>query len=159
MATAAAGILAPDRADTGMLNRMFVAVLALSGVLVSVYLTLYSFGMIGDLACGSGGCQTVQNSPWARLLGVPVALIGLVGYAVLFITALLGVQPRFAANTAVPVVLCAGAVIGIAFSAYLTYLEAYVIHAWCQWCVVSAAIAALIFAATLPEFRRLRRGT
>jgi hypothetical protein len=53
-------------------------------------------------------------------------------------------------------VLAGGATIGLLFSAYLTYLEAFVIHAWCRWCIASAVLAVLIFIFTLPEFRRLR---
>jgi uncharacterized membrane protein len=99
----------------------------------------------------------VQNSPWARFMGVPVALIGLAGYGMLLVTALIGLQPAFAGSRAVSAILVAGAAGGAAFSAYLTYLEAYVIHAWCRWCVVSAAIVAAIVLAAIPEFRNLRR--
>lgn len=146
-------------AATGMVrpNRMAIAILALTGLLVSTYLSLYSFGLIGDIACGAGGCQVVQNSPWAVFLGVPVPLIGWVGYGVLFVVALLGLQPRFENMPAVPLLLIGGAGIGLAFSAYLTYLEAFVIHAWCRWCVVSATLAVVIFLSTLPEIRHLRR--
>ena len=52
-----------------------------------------------------------------------------------------------------------GGVIGLGFSGYLTYLEAYVINAWCQWCVSSAVIMVLAFFACLPELRRLRGGS
>jgi uncharacterized membrane protein len=71
--------------------------------------------------------------------------------------ALLGLQPRFENGRVVPLLLVAGAGIGLAFSAYLTYLEAFVIHAWCRWCIVSATLAVLIFLASLPEIRQLRR--
>jgi uncharacterized membrane protein len=87
-----------------------------------------------------------------------VAIIGLAGYGALFATALIGLQSGFGTARAVPIVLAGGAVGGLAFSAYLTYLEAFVIHAWCQWCVVSAALAVLVFILALPEFRRLRSG-
>jgi uncharacterized membrane protein len=137
-------------------NRMAIAVLALIGVLISAYMAAYSFGFIGDVACGAGGCLIVQNSPWARFLGVPVGLIGLLGYGALLVAALLGLQPRFAAGRGVPLVLLGGASIGLAFSAYLTYLEAFVIHAWCRWCVASAVLAGLLFLFALPEYRRLR---
>lgn len=148
----------PASADVGAVNRMSIAVLALAGLLLSTYMTLYAFGVIGDLTCGvGGGCETVQHSSWARLFGVPVALIGVGGYGALFVAALLGLQPRFAARPAVPRVLLGGAILGLTFTAYLTYLEAFVIHAWCRWCLVSAGIAVLIFLAALPELRQLRR--
>ncbi|HEX6133249.1 MAG TPA: vitamin K epoxide reductase family protein [Longimicrobiales bacterium] len=139
-----------------MVNRMGVALLALIGVLVSAYMAAYTFGMVGSIVCGTGGCETVQNSPWAVFLGVPVPIIGLVGYGALLAAALLGLQPRFEDDRRVALVLIAGAVIGLVFTGYLTYLEAAVIHAWCRWCIVSAVLATLIFVFTLPELRRLR---
>jgi uncharacterized membrane protein len=139
-----------------MVNRMAVALLALIGLLISAYMTAYKFGLLGTIVCGTGGCETVQNSPWAVFAGVPVPVIGLLGYGALLVAALLGVQPRFMDDRRVALVLIAGASIGILFSAYLTWLEAAVIHAWCQWCIVSAILAMLIFIFTLPEFRRAR---
>lgn len=135
---------------------MGIALFALVGVLISAYMTAYKFGMIGTIACGAGGCEVVQNSPWAVFLGVPVPIIGLIGYGLLVLTALLGLQPRFADDRRIPLLLIAAAVIGAAFSAYLTYLEASVIHAWCRWCIISAILAGLILLFTLPELGRLR---
>lgn len=139
------------------LNRMFVAVLALVGVLISTYMLLYHLGLIGTIACGTGGCQTVQNSPWASFLTVPVPLIGLLGYGLLFGTALLGTSDSFYTDRRIAVVLVTGALVGVGFSLYLTYLEMYVIHAWCRWCIASAIIAGLLFVAVIPEFARMRR--
>lgn len=139
-----------------MLNRMGIALLALAGVLVSVYMTAYKLGLVGSLVCGAGGCETVQNSPWAVFMGVPVPYIGLIGYGALFVIALLGIQPRLEDDRRIPLLLIAAAVTGAAFSAYLTYLEASVIHAWCRWCIVSAILAGLILVLALPEFRRVR---
>jgi uncharacterized membrane protein len=139
-----------------MLNRMGIALLALVGVLISAYMTAYKLGMLGSIMCGTGGCETVQNSPWSVFLGVPVPVIGLIGYGLLFGAALLGIQPRFEYDRRVPLVLIGGALIGAAFSAYLTWLEVSVIHAWCRWCVVSAILAGLILLLALPELGRLR---
>jgi uncharacterized membrane protein len=140
----------------GMLNRMAIAVLALIGWLVSAYMGAYSFVLTGDIICGSGGCNIVQDSPWARLYGVPVPALGLAGYAALLVAAIAGLQPALLASRTVSLILVAAATIGLGFSAYFTYLEAFVIHAWCRWCVASAVVTVLIFLFTLPEFRRLR---
>ena len=59
-----------------MIYRMGAALTSLLGLFVSAYLYLYKIGRIGTLACGSGGCETVQSSSWSRFLGVDVALIG-----------------------------------------------------------------------------------
>ena len=139
-----------------MTNRMAIALLALIGVLVSAYMAAYKFGWLGAIACGTGACETVQLSPWSVLFGVPVPVYGLVGYGALLVVALLGLQPAFADNRWIPLLLFAGAALGFLFSAYLSYLELYEIHAWCRWCIGSAVIATLIFGFSLPEARRLR---
>ena len=73
-----------------MTNRLALALLALAGLFISGYLWLYKLGKIGTIACGTGGCETVQLSPQSRFLGVEVALIGVLGYAALLVLALLG---------------------------------------------------------------------
>jgi uncharacterized membrane protein len=147
---------APGAVDGSMFNRMAIAVLALIGVLISTYMTAYKFGALGDIVCGTGGCQMVQNSPWAVFMGLPVPVIGLAGYGALMVIAMAGLQPSLARQRAVPALIAAGATVGLAFSAYLTYLEAFVIHAWCRWCIGSAVLAVLIFLFAIPEFRRMR---
>lgn len=138
-------------------NRMLIAVIALVGLLISLYLTLHKYGVIGTLACGVGSCDTVQSSPWAVFFGVPVPVIGLVGYALLLGVALFGLQPDRVNSRGVGMTLFLLADGALIFTLYLTYLEAFVIHAWCRWCLASAALIALIWIATLPELFRLRR--
>jgi len=129
------------------------ALLCLAGLFISTYLYLFKIGKIGTLVCGTGGCETVQLSPQSRFLGVEVALIGVLGYAVLLGLALLALQPRFAGPTW-PVralaLLSGGAVL---FSAYLTALELFVIHAICRYCVASALIILVSFVLALREVR------
>ena len=146
-----------DDAVDAPANRMVIAVFALIGVLISTYMLLYHMGVIGGILCGTGGCETVQNSPWAKFMGIPVPLIGLVGYGALMGVALAGMQPRFVHDPTIAAALLIAAVGGAAFSIYLSYLEQFVIHAWCRWCIGSAAIAFFILGAALPEMRRLRR--
>ncbi|MGQ0814756.1 MAG: vitamin K epoxide reductase family protein [Gemmatimonadota bacterium] len=137
------------------LNRMIIAVLALVGVLMSAYLTLHKFGVIGTLACGTGSCETVQASPWAVFMGVPVPVLGLVGYALLLAVALVGLYPG--RSKAVPILLLVLATGAFGFTLYLTYLEAFVINAWCRWCIVSAALVTLVWLCALAELPALLR--
>lgn len=139
------------------MNRMVIAILALIGVLVSVYLTLHKYGVIGTLACGAGSCETVQASKWAVFMGVPVPVLGLVGYALVLGTALVGLAKPGSRAVALALLVLAGG--ALAFTLYLTYLEAFVIHAWCRWCIASAAITLLISIASLAELPRLRRAS
>jgi len=112
-------------------------VLALVGVGIAGYLVYVHYAHAKVICSISHGCETVQKSKYAKLGGVPVALIGLGGYvailASLFVRGELG---RLAG---------AGmALIGVGFSGWLTYLEADRIHAWCQWCVGSAIVMTLL---------------
>jgi uncharacterized membrane protein len=119
-----------------------LAVLALVGLLLSAYLTwTHLRGVAPVCVGGSGGCETVQTSRYSEILGVPVAVLGLAGYAGLLFSTLL---PREGAVFFGLFV----ALVGVLFSGYLTWLELFVIRAVCQWCVVSAAlmVGSLIFA-------------
>jgi uncharacterized membrane protein len=123
-------------------RRIVLGVLAVVGFLISAYLSWVHFmGVAPVCVGGSGGCETVQTSSYATIFGVPVAVLGLVGYGGLLFSALLrgevGVYLGFLV-----------ALVGVLFSAYLTYLELFVIHAICEWCVASAAlmVAALVCA-------------
>jgi uncharacterized membrane protein len=141
-----------------MLYRMTAALLSLAGLFVSAYLYLYKIGRIGGLACGTGGCETVQLSPWSRFAGVEVSLIGLIGYAGLLVVSLIALQPAWARRPGPATVMAALAGAGVLFTAYLTFLELFVIHAICRWCVGSAIIILAIFVVTLMDRQRLVPG-
>ena len=135
---------------------MVVAVLSLVGALVSLYLWLWKIGWVGPVACGSdGGCQTVQFSDLAVLFGIPVAAYGFVGYSMLLVASMLGLQETWLRRREVTQALTVLSGAGVAFTAYLTYLEAFVLHAWCRWCLGSAAIIVAIFVTSLLGLRRL----
>ena len=140
-----------------MIYRMSAALLSLAGLFLSAYLYLYKIGRIGTLACGAGGCETVQQSQWSRFAGLEVSLIGLVGYAGLLLVSLAALQPSVVARPWPIRLLVALAGLGVAFTAYLTYLELFVIHAICRWCVGSAAIIIAIWIVALLDWRKLSR--
>lgn len=143
----------PPRPPPG--NRMVLAILALLGLLVSLYMLSYALGLTGSVICGIGDCEKVQTSPYSHMAGFPVAAVGVLGYLVLLAVSLVGLQPSASGSRVISALLLVGGLLGIAFSAYLTYLEGFVIHAWCQWCVSSALIMLLAFLAALPELPRL----
>jgi len=131
---------------------MIVATLALAGIFVSLYLLLYKLGIIGELSCSIGSCETVNSSKWATFLGMPVAAWGVAWYVAMFILAIVSTGERFADSLAVSATLLGVATTGLLFSAYLTYLELFQIHAICQWCVVSAIIVTIIFGFTIADY-------
>jgi len=118
--------------------RVALLAVAAAGVPVAGYLTWVHYAGLQPLCVGGGGgCERVQSSAYAKLGGVPVAVLGLGGYLAILAAAL---APGELARLAT-----AGlALVGAAFSAYLTYLELFVIDAICQWCVASAVLMALL---------------
>jgi uncharacterized membrane protein len=140
-----------------MSKRMAIAVLALLGAFIGLYLTLYKLGVIGTLACSTiGNCETVQLSRWSTLLGLPVATWG-VGYWVSVLAiAIAGLQERWVDSPALGFALLLLTGWGLLFSAWLTYLELFVIHAICIWCVTSAVLATVVFVLAFLDWRETR---
>ena len=136
---------------------MIVAALALAGIFIGLYLTLFKLGIIGQLSCSVGSCETVNTSRWAVFLGFPVAAWGVLFYAAAFVVALAGTLERFESALIVSWLLTGWSAIGLLFSAWLTYLELAVIHAICIWCVVSAILVTAIFAISVADLRERRR--
>jgi uncharacterized membrane protein len=136
-----------------MTKRMIVAMLALAGIFVALYLLLYKLGMIGHLSCSVGSCETVNTSKWAKFMGAPVAGWGVAYYVGLFILAIVGTSERFVDSVGFSKLLAIVAATGFVFSLWLTYLELFQIHAICQWCVISAIIVTIIFFVSLADLR------
>jgi uncharacterized membrane protein len=115
-----------------------IAVLAAVGAVIAGYLTYVHYADVKVICvAGGGGCAKVQSSVYAKLAGVPVALLGLIGYLMLLASlAVRGEAGRFAGALI--------ALTGFAFSVYLTYREIFTIKAICQWCVASAVVMTVL---------------
>jgi uncharacterized membrane protein len=116
--------------------RIAIGVLAVAGLAVAGYLTYARYAHV-TLVCSTGGCETVQHSRYAVVAGVPVAVLGFVGYAVLLVTA--GLPQAWAAAVG-----AGAALAGLVFAVYLLVVQVAVIDAICQWCVASDVILAAI---------------
>ena len=127
--------------------RAAIGLVALAGAAVAAYL-VYARYTHTPIACTTGGCETVQHSKYARLAGVPVAVLGLAAYLAIFATAL-SVRVEAAAVGA------AIALGGLAFAIYLIVIQVAVIDAICQWCLASDAILAVLALLSLERLRRL----
>ena len=136
---------------------MIVAALALAGIFIGTYLTLFKLGIIGNLSCSVGSCETVNTSKWAVFLGFPVAAWGVLFYVAVFALALAGTTARFEESPLVSWLLAGWSTVGLLFSAWLTYLELAVIHAICIWCVISAVLVTVIFVLSVADLRRAQR--
>ena len=142
-----------------MSKRMVLAALALVGVCLSTYLTLFKLGVIGRLACSVGHCETVNTSRWAVMFGIPIAGWGLAFYVSLFVVALVGISDRFADAVWVSKLLVVMTGWGVLFSAWLTYLELFVIRAVCVWCVTSAVLVVVTFMLSVMDWRESGRAS
>jgi uncharacterized membrane protein len=118
--------------------RIAAAAIAIAGIGVATYITVADSGG-GAPACVAGGhgCATVAKSHYSHIAGINVAVFGIVGYVLLLAAAVTpGDAGRFGGLML--------SLVGFGFSAYLTYLELFVIHAICQWCVTSAVLMAVL---------------
>jgi len=122
--------------------------LTLLGLGVATYLTIAHYSGGTTICPLHGGCETVQHSKYSVLAGVPVALIGLIGY-VLILGVLL--VPSTENTRLITVLLTVG---GFGFSVYLTGRELFSIHAICPWCVSSAIIMTILACLSIWRFLR-----
>src|SRR6202171_943035 len=137
---------------TGRSLRTTMVAVTVLGLGVASYLTYIHYAGIKPL-CGrnGGGCEIVQTSEYSKLAGVPVALIGLIGYIAILGSLLAPEAERSRFATV------AFTVVGFGFSAYLTYRELFSIHHICEWCVSSAVIVTVLMC--LATWRFLRGDT
>ena len=133
-----------------------MALVSLLGLLLGAYLTLYKIGVIGTLACNVGSCETVQMSKWATFLGLPVATWGVGFYLLMFALSIAGLQQRFESSRGLSLAMLLLTTWGVIFTAWLNYLEAFVIHAWCEFCLGSAAMVVVLFGLAVLEWRETR---
>lgn len=127
--------------------------LALAGMGVSGYLT-WAHLAGQSVACGqSMDCDIVQQSVYSEVGGIPVALLGLVAYTTLLVLTLLRGRIPEDLDSYIPLAIFGISLIGVLYSAYLTYLELVVIYAICRWCISSAIIITVIFLLSLVDLK------
>jgi uncharacterized membrane protein len=142
---------APSTTRSAADRRLTIAIAAIAvvGLAVAGYLTYVHYADVAPICTGgSHGCEKVQTSSYAKVAGIPVALIGLAGYlAILGSLAIRGERGVLAT--------AALTLVGFGFSMYLTYLELFEIDAICQWCVASAVLMTLLAGLAVTRLLRL----
>jgi len=129
--------------------RIILVVMAVAGVGLASYLTYIHYAGIKPLCGRNGGsCELVQTSKYSHLAGVPVALMGLIGYVLILASLLAPEEERWRFATAA---LVLG---GFAFSAYLTYREVFSLEEICEYCVSSAVLLTVMLPLSLWRFLR-----
>ncbi len=127
--------------------------LAALGVLVSIYMTIFKITENPGMCLGSGGCSVVNNSIYAQVYGIPVAVIGVGGYLAILGSLLLRTRsPFFESNGAM--ILFGLALVGFLFTVYLIYVETALIHALCPFCVTSQVTMTILFIISLVALAR-----
>lgn len=133
-----------------------VAVLAVAGIAVSSVSLHHHYGTSQTSYCdfaANFNCDIVNRSTYSTVLGVPDALIGILGYA-----ALLALATFYRARTQTPAILLGASLVGLAFALYLTYIEKFVLATWCILCLSSLTLISLITvfsaALTISAMRR-----
>lgn len=133
-----------------------IAVLALAGIVVSSFSLQHHYRKDKTTFCDIGenfSCDIVNRSPYSKIMGIPVALIGILGYL-----SLLALATFYREKAETPGMLLLAATFGLGFAIYLTYIEAYVLATWCILCLSSLTVIVLITALSSVLFAQsLRR--
>jgi uncharacterized membrane protein len=119
-------------------------VLSILGAADAIYLLIYKLTGNPHMCLGNGGCHNVNFSPYSEVSGIPVSVFGICAYFAILCILFLEARVKIAQENG-PLVIFGISLGGVAFTAYLTYLEIYVIHAICPFCVVSAIAITFIF--------------
>jgi len=131
--------------------RLILGVLGVIGLLDSAYLTYIKLANATASCAGIGDCDAVNSSQYAEIFGIPIALLGAGAYLMMFILLFLEKRSDFWRQQA-PLLLFVLTLIGVLYSAYLTFVEVAILHAICPYCVLSAIVLVIMFAISLYRF-------
>jgi len=137
--------------QTRSLLKIATPLLALAGLGVASYLAYVETQAVPAICGPVGDCNAVQSSPYARLFGVPVGVLGVLGYLAILSAWLYGRLRSDRLAQHAPLAVCGMALFGVLISLYLTYLEPFVIRAVCAWCLTSAVIMTLLMLLSLES--------
>src|SRR5512138_1179795 len=124
--------------------RQIMLVLATIGLLVSIYMTVYKFTGNEAMCVGSGGCSTVNGSRYSEINGIPVAVLGIIGYAAILVLLFLERRPGFFQQNGT-MILFGVSLLGFLFTLYLIFVEVALINAYCPFCLTSQAVMTILF--------------
>ena len=125
-------------------SRKIMLVLTVVGLLVAVYMTIYKWTNNNSMCLGSGDCSTVNASPYSEIYGIPVALVGVGGYAAILLLLLMDSRNDFVRQNGTLFVFGLS-LTGFIFTLYLIYVEFAVLNAVCPFCLTSQIVMTIIF--------------
>jgi len=120
------------------------AALVIVGLLISIYMTIYKITSDNRMCLGSGDCATVNSSPYAEVNGIPVAVIGIAGYAAILAAHYLETKRGYFSRNGT-LLIFGMALTGFLFTLWLVYVEIALIKAYCPFCVTSQVAMTVIF--------------
>lgn len=124
--------------------RQITIALTILGLLVAIYMTIYKITDNAAMCIGSGGCSQVNASPYSEINGIPVAVLGVLGYAAILTLLFLEQRPGIFQENGT-MMFFGVSLLGFLFTLYLIYLEVALIKAYCPFCLVSQAVMIIIF--------------
>lgn len=130
---------------SGRITRLAMIVLSVIGLGLASYLTYVHYSGT-QVLCTSDACELVQTSVYSKLAGVPVALLGLIGYVFIFVSLVIPEREQTRLMT------LGITAVGFGFSAYLTSRELFSLHQICEWCVSSASIMTVLMLLSIYRF-------
>jgi uncharacterized membrane protein len=142
--------------DNSRLAWRLIGVLSLLGLAISTYLMINYARRQAPYCAGSDGCGIVQASEYVTIITglLDIPTLGVIGCIILLILTMLRGRAKGQIEFYLPLLTYGAALIGFFYSVYLTYLEAFVIHAWCYWCVASAIVMTMIFGLSIIDLRQ-----
>ncbi len=152
--------------ERSLYPRMAVVLMALIGFFNAAYLLLSRYRTDMSMACPvtGGGCEKVRDSAWSTIppefvssVVIPVALLGVLGYSLIFGLGLVALQTDQLAGWSLPPLLVGLGIVGMLFSAYLISLQLFVIQGLCFWCMLSSALMSGILLAALYDWHLWRQ--
>jgi uncharacterized membrane protein len=133
--------------------RQITIALTIIGLLVSIYMTIYKFSNNESMCIGSSGCSEVNASRYSEINGIPVAVLGVVGYAAILALLFIEQRPGFIQENG-SLLFFGISLIGFLFTLYLIYLEIALIKAYCPFCLTSQAVMIVIFIISVIRLAR-----
>jgi uncharacterized membrane protein len=128
--------------------RQITITLTVLGLLVSIYMTIYKVTNNESMCIGSGGCSIVNASGYSEVNGIPVAVVGVIGYLSILAIFNLETRPGFFQENG-SMLLFGLTLIGFLFTVWLVYVEIALIKAYCPFCITSQIAMTLIFILTV----------
>lgn len=126
------------------MSKKIILLLSVLGIAVSIYLS-WTYLSGSHIACTTHGCEAVRSSSYSTLFGIPQPIYGIIFYLVVGFLALIYQSTEKLFTIGIKRLIIITSTFGFLYSVYLTSLEAFVIRAYCDWCLVSAGISTLIF--------------